>query len=118
MLVANNYGLLITGGLGSSALNIITAKFGLCFCIKVEIKVEPESGGIISGSAKKRISIVVRYQHSDWRASYPIDARNEKWIISVLNMINNTTNKLSVGINMIHTNKAKVMAIFTNKDSK
>lgn len=130
-LYTHNYSAIITGGLGGSACcSILSANFGLnCGCT-VEVVIPPppiftggSGGGPVSGffvplplkmkQQTRMVLVTVKFsQDNAWRRSYVVDVSRADMVVKIINLINTSRDKLSIGINQIKTIGRAVTAIF------
>lgn len=134
-LFNNTYSGLITKGLGmpSACCGLITMGFGLFKCT-IEIIIPPPSGGGGGGSfavhpgvyvqwpkkitpKTKMVLVTVKFDEKRvWRHSYTVDGRRADITVKAVNMINKTTDKISVGVDSIKKAARSVTAIFKDED--
>jgi hypothetical protein len=134
-LFNNTYSGLITKGLGMPACcGLITMGFGLFKCtIEIIIPPQPPSGGGGGGSyavhpgvyvewpkkitpKTKMVLITVKMGEKAWRHSYTVDGRKASITVKAVEFINNTTHKISVGVDAVKSATRRVTAYFKDDD--
>lgn len=131
-LVNNNYGLIITRGLGGPACcAIITAPFGLaCGCEVTPVPPGPNSGGgsvvymtPVAFPLSNRVDtdnklVIITVKHKEnikWRKQYVVDKKKAAIIVSTINFVNVVKEKTSIFVNNLRQVTATVIARFVDK---
>lgn len=135
-LIKNTYGGIITRGLGLPACcGLVTVQFGiLCGCT-VQVIPPPVGGGggsyaISPGvyvpwpKSKQRecdrmVIVTVKFsEEKTWKRSYIVDVCNADRIVRVMNVVNSSLQRLSVGIEGIKRAVRRVTTVFDQKLDK
>lgn len=134
-LFKNSYSGLITKGLGMPACcGLLTMGFGVFFCT-VEVITPPPPGGGGGGSIAikpgvhvpwrpkqikgktKTVQITVKFSKDRaWRRAYIVNNVRADILVKVINVINSTASRFSVGVNRVRQVTKQVTAVFRRSD--